>query len=309
MIKKILISLGWRGQLEPTADVEDSKKQTRRDRHATLPKMAIFGAILWFLVLAIGVLIPAEDYRIALGWSPIKQKKSAEAEATATQETNPHRFDYCKKYSAKRENSCPRCKSDARQSTCSLKAFPIAAVSYLPLNICILTIAAAFVGGCSVNKGELKDLEARVKHYDLHEIEGPEIDRDRKRLNYLAESPGYSALRGIVVYLIIISGLLVAGGSPLVIENDQKEQLMQYFKLAGIFSFFGYLAGSDPTIFSAMIEFGSGRLRPQATPGSGDARSKNTGPAEEATERAVKEAKDTREAAVGAEKIAPPEKF
>ena len=94
----------------------------------------------------------------------------------------------------------------------------------------------------------------------------------------------------------------------MVIENDQKEQLMQYFKLAGIFSFFGHLAGSDPTIFSAMIEFGSGRLRSQTTPGSGESRGSNTSPAEEAAERPIKEAKESKVAAAEPEKIVPADK-
>lgn len=145
-----------------------------------------------------------------------------------------------------------------------------------------------------MNKGELRDLEKIVKHYDKNQMEGPEVDRDRKRLNYLSESPGYSALRGIVVYLVIISGLLVAGGSPLIIESDQKEQLMQYFKLAGIFSFFGYLAGSDPTIFSAMIEFGSARLRPQVPAGS----IKNQNSLEASALKTEKETKEAHQSAV-----------
>ena len=146
-------------------------------------------------------------------------------------------------------------------------------------------------------------------HYDRDGIEGPEVDRERKRLNYLAESPGYSALRGIVVYLVIISGLLVAGGSPLVIDTDHKEQLTQYFKLAGIFSFFGYLAGSDPTIFSAMVEFGSGRLRPQPPQGSGSDSGKNKETDEQATHRKVGEAKETQQAALAAETIVKREKL
>lgn len=308
MFKKILNSLDWRNRVEPTTDEAVSDRKSRTDRRAKLPKLGVLGAILWFLILAVGVLIPSEDYRIALGWHPIMDKNSTEESTTVSKDPNPHLFKNCNTIPDVASDLCPRCKSEARQKTCPRKAFPIAAISYLPLNICILTIAAAFVGGCSVNKGEVKDLETRVMHYDRDGIEGPEVDRERKRLNYLAESPGYSALRGIVVYLVIISGLLVAGGSPLVIDTDHKEQLTQYFKLAGIFSFFGYLAGSDPTIFSAMVEFGSGRLRPQATPGSGESRGKNTSPAEEAAERAVKEAKEAKVAAAEPEKIVPADK-
>jgi hypothetical protein len=309
MLQQLLIWLGWRDELSVANRAEDSVSKSRKGRRTSLPKTGVIGALLWFMILAVGVLVPAEDYRIALGWNPGKPNHSNNNPVATQQDTHTHLTDGCEKSPGSREFSCPACRSHQRQTTRPLIAFSIAAVSYLPLNICILTIAAAFVGGCAVNQGELKDLGKRVKGYENNYTEGPEIDRDRKRLNYLAESPGYSALRGIVVYLIIISGLLVAGGSPLSIESDQKEQLAQYFKLAGIFSFFGYLAGSDPTIFSAMIEFGSGRLRPQSPQGNATDPGKNKETAEQATHRTVEEARETHQAALAAETIVKREKL
>jgi hypothetical protein len=83
----------------------------------------------------------------------------------------------------------------------------------------------------------------------------------KRRLNYLTEHPGYSTIRGLVVYLVLISGLFIIGAAPQGGDPDHQDILTQYMKLAGLFSFFGFLAGYDPTVFTAMINFGSTRLR------------------------------------------------
>jgi hypothetical protein len=64
-----------------------------------------------------------------------------------------------------------------------------------------------------------------------------------------------------VVYLILISGLQIIGSAPVWEGLPDKELLANYIKQAGLFSFLGYLAGYDPTVFTSMINFGSSRLR------------------------------------------------
>lgn len=171
----------------------------------------------------------------------------------------------CSKPTTIDHGMCPRCRVKGRENTALGRYFVLASISYLPLNIFLLTVLAAFVGGCAINKGELQHLERLVAEYDEIDDRTAEADRDRKRYHYLSEHPVHSAMRGLVVFLVIISGLLLAGGTSLIVEGSQTEQLIQYFRLAGIFSFFGYLAGSDPTMFATMIEFGSARFRQSGT--------------------------------------------
>ena len=265
--------------------------------------MGISGGVLWFIILAIGVLIPAQDYRIALGWNPDVSEEDKRAKdleefsdkvitkiqpgpvaleplakestkgelSKSTRSARRHVDGTCKgcgQVSGTKKSWCGECRQHQRRSTPAPLAFLLASISYLPLNILILTVLSAWVGGCSVNTGEKRDLRKTVKFYDSLRVTSPEAERDRTRLNYLFEHPGYSAMRGMIVFLIIVSGILIAGGSSFILEGSHSEQLMQYFKLAGIFSFFGYLAGSDPTMFASMIEMGSARLRQPASPPS-----------------------------------------
>jgi hypothetical protein len=293
-----------------STEAENPKRRSRnirwiRGKLSRWPLAGMIAAATWFLILAIGVLIPSEDYRRALGWMPeVKAQSDAQKElsdkidelikarsrsdetpgvasqgapgTTRPVEERPPvpKAAQCAKCGGTADGAtdeCYQCRLNRRSFTAMVGPFLIASVSYLPLNICLLTLLAAFIGGCALNKGELRDLERRVAEHDNDGVRTPEADRDRKRLNYLREHPGYSALRGLIVFLIIVSGLLLAGGTSFILEGSQTEQLTQYFRLAGLFSFFGYLAGSDPTLFASMIDFGSARLRqpdPSASHGS-----------------------------------------
>lgn len=142
------------------------------------------------------------------------------------------------------------------------RSFVVAAFTFTPLNVGMLCILAAFIGGCSINKNEILRIQQ-----DILDLEAdppvppnPDLTRLRQRLDYLTEHPGYSTIRGLVVYLIIISGLFIIG-APLTGENGTHSvTLEQYMKLAGLFSFFGYLSGYDPTVFSSVIGLGTKQL-------------------------------------------------
>ena len=146
--------------------------------------------------------------------------------------------------------------------TSKFSSFIVAMLTFTPLNVGFLCVLAAFIGGCSINKNEIHRI-----HQEILDLEAnppvrpnPELARLRQRLDYLTEHPGYSTIRGLVVYLIIISGLFIIG-APLIGENgSQSITLAQYMKLAGLFSFFGYLAGYDPTVFSSVIGLGTRQL-------------------------------------------------
>jgi hypothetical protein len=134
--------------------------------------------------------------------------------------------------------------------------FLIASCSYMPINIGLLCILAAFMGGCSVNKNSIFDVQSEIATLQP----GERLYALKRRLGYLTEHPGYSTIRGLVVYLILISGLFIVGATPEGGFGEHQEFLSQYMRLAGLFSFVGFLTGYDPTVFTSMLSFGSNRI-------------------------------------------------
>ena len=223
---------------------------------------------LWLLLFAMGVLIPSETSRKNLGWKPPGDAKTELAnqqqDAVAKLQQRLAAVEEAAGITAKPipAASAPAAAADPTPvGGGRFWDFVIAALSFLPLNAGLLCILAAFIGGCSVNKEEIWQLKADLAA--LQPADEPTRGVDlRRRLNYLTEHPGYSAIRGLVVYLVLISGLFIVGGDPMGDASDQLSALTQYMRLAGLFSFFGYLAGYDPTVFTSLLRLGSSRLRP-----------------------------------------------
>ena len=199
------------------------------------------GVFLWMLIFSAGVLIPSEPSRKNLGWTGA----TTPAVATTTVAEKP-------------------IKHDDPPIICD---FLLASLTFTPLNVGYLCVLAAFIGGCSINKNEIRRIQQQIIIIESSPLipPNPEVYGLRQRLDYLTEHPGYSIIRGLVVYLIIISGLFIIG-APLTGEDDnQGVSLAQYIKMAGLFSFFGYLSGYDPTVFSSVIGFGAKHLNSTKT--------------------------------------------
>lgn len=233
------------------------------------------GVGLWLMIFAMGVLIPSESSRKNLGWNPPPEPQAVLARQQDSVAKLQQQVDQLEK-AVKNPGTAPATPPPATAAPAPaaavppppstfrrLRAFVIAALSFTPINIGLLCILAAFIGGCSVNKEEIWQLKADL--LALAPTDEPAKGAAlRRRLNYLTEHPGYSAIRGMVVYLILISGLFVVGGDPVGDGGNQVNALTQYMRLAGLFSFFGYLAGYDPTVFTSLLSMGSSRLRPTA---------------------------------------------
>ncbi len=231
------------------------------------------GVGLWLLLFAMGVLVPSEASRKHLGWNPPPEPQAELAKQQGAVAKLQQQLDHL---AAAVKNpatapvatppeapAAPAAAPPPPSTLQRLRAFGIAALSFTPINIGLLCILAAFIGGCSVNKEEIWQLQADLAA--LPPTAEPSCGVDlRRRLNYLTEHPGYSSIRGLVVYLILISGLFVVGGDPVGDGGNQVNALTQYMRLAGLFSFFGYQAGYDPTVFTSLINLGSSRLRPSA---------------------------------------------
>ena len=64
------------------------------------------------------------------------------------------------------------------------------------------------------------------------------------------ESPAVSMLRGLFVFVIFISGLLVIDSKPFNLAgsaDDPADAQATYIRLAGLLSVFSFIFGFDPT--------------------------------------------------------------
>lgn len=245
---------------------------------------ALIAVLVWFALFTIGALIDSAPYREALGWE--KESKATKVENKVNQqitdldkelkglkESRPMIMadpgkdiseikrelievkTQIVELSSKLSNSAPKAASES-----FLTNFLTAAFTFMPLNVGLLCILAAFIGGCSVNKEKIWTVHFQR---DSLPAEGAEQERFSltRQLLYLTEHPSYSAVRGLIVYLVLISGFFIVGPETLANDPEQLDVFSQYIKFAGLSSFFGYLAGYDPTLFSTLINLGSSRLR------------------------------------------------
>ena len=265
------------GTAQPTAvPPEMESEEWPPDRRLV---WGLFAVLLWLLLFAVGTLIDSEASRVNLGWKPPSEQKAVASvppdEVLKLHEQLNRLEDAVKNLAQPKDPVPPAAKDNAPAEAPPAKTsepkqsappggvgdFLVAMFSFIPLNIGFLCILAAFIGGCSVNKEEIWQLKFEINALRLDPDQSKSTSL-RRRLNYLTEHPGYSTVRGMVVYLILISGLFIVGGDPLGDAGSQVDALTKYMRLAGLFSFFGYLAGYDPTVFTSLLNLGSSRLRP-----------------------------------------------
>lgn len=123
----------------------------------------------------------------------------------------------------------------------------LAALLYTPTNVALLRMLAGLMGGCSSLMYDHGDLQEQIKNAEAegnHQMAG----RLTLRLSYLSESPFSSMLRGFLVYLAIISGILLAISDPFKVTSAN-----QYIRLVGLFSVIAFVMGYDPTRFEDLI--------------------------------------------------------
>ena len=227
-----------------------------------------FALLLWLLLFSSGLLINSLESREKLGWKSDKTELQLEnlnrrieaieaSPAPALVVTQP----VAVQTKPTEETSQPRADTNWEK----FRAFFVATFTYLPVNVGMLCVVAAFLGGCSVSKEMIED----IKH-QLGQTTSPGDQSELvRRLIFLTEHPAFSAFRGLVIFLILGSGLLVLAGAEALTDNpDQADAIARYIRYASLFSFVGYLAGHDPTIFSNLISLGTNRLKNPPSPKS-----------------------------------------
>lgn len=80
-------------------------------------------------------------------------------------------------------------------------------------------------------------------------------------------SPYFSAIiRGFFIYLVVLSGLLVLDGNPLVSPDPGH-----YFRLAGLLSLISFVASYNPGVFSGLLSRAAGVVNPNGPARRADA--------------------------------------
>ena len=125
--------------------------------------------------------------------------------------------------------------------------FVAAMLLYTPSNVALLSIAAGFLGGCASRLAGLRELADKLRSAQEAGDDAQALSLGR-RLNYLTESPATSMLRGFLVYLGAISGIMLLIAVPF--KNPTSEQ---FIRTAGLISGLAFVMGYDPTRFEELI--------------------------------------------------------
>ncbi len=134
-----------------------------------------------------------------------------------------------------------------RQGNTAFLSLSLAAVFFTPTNLAMLTMMSAFLGGCASRFRDVEKLQ--VMSREALAVGRVQLARTlERRARYLGESPIVSMLRGLLVYLGMISGLLLAISSPF--ETPTQGE---FIRLAGLFSAIAFVTGYDPTVFEALL--------------------------------------------------------
>src|SRR5262245_33131839 len=103
----------------------------------------------------------------------------------------------------------------------------LAAFLYTPTNVALLSMLAGLLGGCASLMYDHGDLQEQIRKAES-EGKTDQAKRLMTRVSYLSESPFSSMLRGFLVYLAIISGILLAITDPFA---EGKTSADQYIRL------------------------------------------------------------------------------
>lgn len=214
------------------------------------------GVIIWLIIFSCGALINSRGYRDVL--DPPELKRAGTDPSTRASAKPIGILDVA-------ANIVP------------------AALLYTPTNAAILCALAGLVGGCASNVIIAREQTALLAAAGdgSHEA-GPANDlRLRRRLAYMTESPFISMLRGFVVYLAFMAGILV------VVDDPFKDPTGgTYLRYVGTVSLIAFAMGYDPTRFEELIK----RVPSISPPGQGGA------PADRPTTQIVAKVTETRTA-------------
>ena len=144
-------------------------------------------------------------------------------------------------------DSSPYRQNIMRNGDFSTSNFIASILLYTPSNIALLSLLSGFLGGCSsslMEPGINSDALRKARESGQEDL-AKNLER---RGNYLTESPFVSMIRGLLVYLGLISGILLFIADPF--KSPTAEQ---FIRMAGLTSAIAFLMGYDPTRFEEML--------------------------------------------------------
>lgn len=125
---------------------------------------------------------------------------------------------------------------------------------YTPTNIALLCILAALTGGCASRIQSLNGILSRIEHArasgDPDRVERLEIRRQ-----FMFESPFQAMLRGFLVFIASVSGMLIISAEPFTDPSPE-----QFTRLASLLSTLSFVFGFDPSRLEDVIQSLSGRM-------------------------------------------------
>jgi len=227
--------------------------------------LGFIAGLVWFFVFSAGILLDSESHRQALGW------KSKEAQADEAflvlgrrlaNEGSPGNangepietpgsgqtekmdllFDLIQKGS---ETQAPLKPELNRYQ--KFEHFLWSMLLFTPTNVALLTLLAAFVGGCASNEADTTLLQEQLRNAH-NRRDHIEVRRIQQKLTFMREHPVFSLMRGLVIYLIFVSGLFIVAAEPFS-AHEQATEMAQYIRLAGLLSLLGFMVGYDPSRF------------------------------------------------------------
>lgn len=132
-----------------------------------------------------------------------------------------------------------------------------AALTFSPINIGLLCVAAGLVGGCAAN----------LNWYNLERLGATKKVSARTSV-YLTEHPANAVLRSFLIYLLLMAGLLAFMPDPFKLLQpvdpsvgdvasflrDLAIQQSSYTRLAALASVLSFMVGYDPSRFDGLFE-------------------------------------------------------
>lgn len=234
---------------DATSDDTTSLTKTKEGRtlvsltpgQLVLASVALF---LWLNLFAGGMLVDTRPYRCAISWAGV------EAVIPATFKDHPCQAYWPASQGVRVFNRYGLPSAALDEQTAQLpvqpppfgdgaKAWLMALIFYTPLNLAFISAAAGALGSL----GSIAN---------LNNDSDPDAASRRDRTNPLISG----LLRGMFVYLFMISGMLLFDDSPFSATGPD-----QYVRLAGFLSLFSFVVNYQPNIFGTLIEWANNRIQ------------------------------------------------
>lgn len=225
--------------------------------------------LLWLNLFAGGMLVDTQPYRCAISWSAIEKinpKTINDHPCNAFWIENNERTArvFNNRYGVPKSAAAANAAAAATAGTdAAAQPAPASPVQPVPvrelalpwlLTIIFFTpLNLAFVAAAAGALGSLGSIA------NLNDDSDPSADATRDRTNPLVSG----LLRGMFVYLFVISGMLLFDDSPFSATGPD-----QYVRLAGFLSLFSFVVNYQPKVFSNLFDWANTRIQSRNNAGA-----------------------------------------